>query len=464
MSKDGSDLRCGFTSLSPDFAETYDGAAARWVNVLKIGTQYGGNDNLALTLPTSFGDDKAPRLRLSEATIFSREGFVLPQQHKQHREYFRLMTGKDAVIDWLRRQGVRAEPSDPGRIADEVLGSLNGFWGSHLIADRDTLRLLDEMSKSVRRHNDGKIEEFPDRSVDVTRWKALVDRRAQQSLPRVALDGFIKANIFRLGLVLECPSCQKGNWFGIEALQLQLRCERCLKSFEFPQAGLNFKNTPWHYRVLGPFSVPDFAGGAYATVLALRAFAEGFGAHDVNLTYATGLNFTVDDQRPFEVDFTFWYQRRRMLDLEEEPVLVFGEAKSFAVELFKDHDVSRMRRLAEKFPGAFLVFATLKDALSDAEKAEIGQLAIWGRERLADRRPRAPVIVLTGLELFSSWHINESWKEHGGQHAKFVEPASVCLDNLWTLAELTQQLYLGLPSSYAHLRASVPGPASDTSE
>jgi hypothetical protein len=118
-----------------------------------------------------------------------------------------------------------------------------------------------------------------------------------------------------------------------------------------------------------------------------------------------------------------------------------------------------MRKLAERFPGAFLVFATLKDELSDAEKAEIGQLATWGRERLPDRRPRAPVIVLTGLELFS-WHINHSWEERGGRHAKFVEPARVCLDNLWTLAEFTQQLYLGLPDSYAHLRAPAPAQAA----
>jgi hypothetical protein len=344
-----------------------------------------------------------------------------------------------------------------------VFASLQGFWGSHLIADRETLRLLDKMSKSVRKHADGKIEEFPDRSVEVKCWKALVDRRAQRGLPRVDLEGFIKANIFRLGLVLECPNCQKGNWFGIEALQLQLTCERCLKIFEFPQAGLNFAKTPWHYRVLDPYSIPDYAGGAYATVLALRAFTVGFGAHDINLTYATGLNLTVDDQRPFEIDFTFWYQRRRILDLEEEPVLVFGEAKSFAAESIKEKDLSRMRKLAEKFPGAFLVFATLKDELSDAEKVAIGQLATWGREQLSDRRPRAPVIVLTGLELFSSWHIKHSWKEHDGRHAKFVEPPSVRLDNLWTLANFTQQLYLGLPDPFAHLRASVTHPASNTS-
>lgn len=46
VSKDGSDLRCRFTSLSPDFADTYHDAAARWVNVLKLGPQYGENETL----------------------------------------------------------------------------------------------------------------------------------------------------------------------------------------------------------------------------------------------------------------------------------------------------------------------------------------------------------------------------------------------------------------------------------
>jgi hypothetical protein len=115
-----------------------------------------------------------------------------------------------------------------------------------------------------------------------------------------------------------------------------------------------------------------------------------------------------------------------------------------------------MRKLGENFPGAFLV-ATLKDELSEVEKAEIGQLATWGRERLADHRPRAPVIVLTGVELFSDWYIEQSWKDGGGQRAKFVEPAYVRLDNLWTLAEMTQQIYLGLPSPYAHEIAAAGG-------
>jgi len=75
-----------------------------------------------------------------------------------------------------------------------------------------------------------------------------------------------------------------------------------------------------------------------------------------------------------------------------------------------------------------------------------------GRERLDDGRFRFPVIVLTGTELFGSWHLGHAWKEKGGQHARFAEPASLRLDNLSTLAELTQQLYLELPDPWADLR------------
>jgi hypothetical protein len=327
--------------------------------------------------------------------------------------------------------------------------------GVHIILDRDTITLLDEMSKSVRKYADGKLEEFPDRSMDVKKVERSYQAQSKYEIwPRgVSLNSFVDANILRLGLVLECTNCRKKNWFGIENLRQQLTCERCLKPYPFPQGSLNFVRTPWHYRVVGPYSVPKYAEGAYATVLALHVFAYRLGLDRAKLTYATGLNFKIGEANPFEVDFTFWYQRSRILDLEDEPVLVFGEAKSFAAESFKADDVERMRKLAEKFPGAFLVFAMLKDALSDTEKAEIGRLATWGRESV-DGSPRAPVIVLTGIELFSAWNIKSTWEELGGQWAKLVEPPAMHLDNLWTLAEITQQIYLGLPHPYAHLGAA----------
>ena len=137
-----------------------------------------------------------------------------------------------------------------------------------------------------------KLEEFPDRSADVKRWQDLLSRRS--SRPKgyrgaAALDQFIEANILRLGLELACTNCTKKNWVGIGDLKEQITCERCLKAFAFPQGSLNFKNTPWRYRVIGPFSVPNYAAGAYSTILALNVFARRLASDEPNMTYTTGL-------------------------------------------------------------------------------------------------------------------------------------------------------------------------------
>ena len=410
---------CQFRTLAPEMAPRFSFSFARWVNVLAF-NRYGRFDDLALTLPSSFTDLSQHRLRLAGTAMISREGWVLPQQHKDHGEYIRIPPGKQAITDWLGSRGVKAEPSDPGRIADQILSSLKGLWGVRTIADRDTLKLLDHMSKSVRKHADGKIEEFPDRAVEVKRWKDLMSRRAQSHFGGVSLEDFVEANILRLGLALQCPHCFKSNWFGIDNLRTTVTCERCLKSFGFPQGSLNFERTPWQYRVVGPYSVPNYAEGAYATVLALNVFARGLGGDHANVTYATGLNFRFGEDLPFEVDFRLWYQWRRLLEVPEEPVLVFGESKCFAVDSFKTADLDRMRKLSEMFPGAFLAFVTLKDELSDNERLEIGRLAMWGRERLPDGRPRSPVIVITGTEAFAEWNIEHTWKGLSDRRAQFA--------------------------------------------
>jgi hypothetical protein len=455
VSEDSSGPTCQFTSLAPDFSSMYGShSAARWVNVLKP-RSYGGHDALALTLPSSFANDRHRGLRLSDSTIVSREGFVLPQKYKHHREYFRLLTGQEAMISWLKQNGVDAQPSDPGRIADQILSSLKGFFGTNLLADPDTLKLLDKMSKSVKETTPGRIEEFPDRSMAVRSWINHIKTKQQSgshSFDGINLDAFIDANIFKLGLIVTCMHCRKENWFSIDHLTTQLTCERCLKAYPFPQASLDFQNSPWHYRVIGPYSIPNFAEGAYSTVLALSVFARRLGGGMPNLTYSTNLKCKVGNEDLCEIDFSFWYQRDRMFGREEEPALVFGEAKSFAIESFKENDVARMRNLAEIFPGAFMVFATLKDELSLDEITRIGDFAVWGRERLPNGWPRAPVIVLTAAELFCEWGVEHTWKEIGGQRAALLQSQNLHMDNLRTLADLTQQAYLGLPDPLAKFR------------
>jgi len=290
VSTEGRGPSVRFPTLSPDFVSVYGAGHTRWVNVLKF-RAYGTEEAFALTLPSSFSGRRSPRLRLGGVIVVSREGLVLPQKYKEFREYLDLMTGRQAIINWLGRTGVIAEPSDPGRIAEQVLGALGGFWGVYLLADRATLHLLDKMAKSARKHANGTVEEFLDRAADVREWEDLLARRGSaQFAGELTLDRFVKANILKLGIAIQCPNCMKQNWYGLGSLRDQLTCERCLKGFDFPQGSLNFRHTPCQYRVVGPFSVPAYASGAYATVLALHVFARNLESVPTQLTYATGLN------------------------------------------------------------------------------------------------------------------------------------------------------------------------------
>lgn len=115
-----------------------------------------------------------------------------------------------------------------------------------------------------------------------------------------------------------------------------------------------------------------------------------------------------------------------------------------------------MRLLAETFPGSILVFATMKDGkdLSKDEINRIRRIAYWGREYNKERNQiRAPVIVLTGTELFTAHYLQESWKTKGGKHEQIAAISSIGLDNLRTLADITQQLYLDMPSHSSWMQA-----------
>jgi hypothetical protein len=438
-----------FSSIAPSFVSSYSNAPFAWVNVLRFNSAH-DTSGLALDLPLDFDSDETQRWRLGNPLLSSREGLVLPQRFPKHGEYLELPTGRQAIILWLKQHGLTAELSNAGKVAEQVVGSFSyGLRGARLLAHRETIEELDAMAKSLRSFDDGSVEEYQDRTREASRWNSLLEKRRSTSLmgSSVSLDRFIEANILKLGLSIACPHCTNVNWFAIDNLRESLTCDRCRKEYPIPEGRLPFEKGTWRYRVVGPFAVPNFAEGAYSTILTLRVFLEtldtGFSS---SITYAPGLLLNDGEPSPIEVDFTLWYRRERMMDDLSETQVVFGECKSFATESFRDKDIERMRRVASRFPGAFLVFSVFKESLSESERQLIGELARWGRMRLDDGTQRAPVIVLTGTELFSDWYLSETWKKLVGIRQTLVERGHLHFDNLRTLADATQQSYLGLPS------------------
>jgi hypothetical protein len=147
--------------FEPDvFIETHDGLAA------EVGVVDGELD---------FGEPRTiPIVRFQIP--------ILTRCRGRSERAWSMSIGAEAVIAWLDEHGVKAIPSDSGRIAEQVLLSVGGIRGTTLLADRDTLRLLNDMAKSVRRYADRTI--VPDGRGDGAGSCRMVSAAAYSSLGR----------------------------------------------------------------------------------------------------------------------------------------------------------------------------------------------------------------------------------------------------------------------------------------
>ena len=215
-------------------------------------------------------------------------------------------------------------------------------------------------------------------------------------------------------------------------------CERCLKAFPFPQGDTRKQ---WKYHVTGLFSVLNFSEGAYCVVLTLNMFSHKLSgpSHGV-MTYTTGLNLK-HEQFDREVDFAFWHSESVTLGQRTEPRFVFGEAKSFAEEAVTDRDIDTLKRVADAVPGSIVVVSVLKPGFGNNEKTRLAEFTKWGW-KLIHGRPRAQVLLLTGIELFADFDVQMAWKNAVAPYTG--DPRYEGFDDLNTFAHTTQKIHLGL--------------------
>jgi hypothetical protein len=190
----------------------------------------------------------------------------------------------------------------------------------------------------------------------------------------------------------------------------------------------------WTYKTSGPFSVPDYADGAYAVLLTVEFFGERK-MHTLHTTPVLSFKGAAPQKGDIEADFALLWQET-MYGEKTDGVIV-GECKTYGE--FKDKDFARMRCLAEIFPGAILVFSTLWKSLNANEVTEITRIAKAGREHWKADRPINPVLILTGTELLAWQHPPYCWTDELRQ--KFGR-----IHGLLEICDASQQIYLGLPS------------------
>lgn len=442
-------------SLHPEFAEAF-GGKNRWANVVTL-RDLGFRSQLATTAPTDYRSPKfSPVRNGGEAPIPTTEGLTVFMKYKEIPQYWELADGSAAISQWLEKSGYKVRLTDAGRASQQVIQMLGGLHGVRSIAKAEIVKLLNGISRrpTMRSipHN-----EFLNKVNAAVKGDHWLDR---------ASEDLVASNAVELGMEVRCTKCASWSWYALRQLDNSVTCSLCLRQFRFPSIEPELrKGSRWAYRLIGPFALPDFANGGYAAALTLRFLSVVVGDADDGLTWSTGLELQLSENSKIEADIVCWRQRRRRFGIDHPTEIIFGEAKSFGrggslnpvlaaarlknEDVFTEEDVARMKALAERFPGSVLVLATMKHAkeLTKPELQRVRKLAEWGREYIrSTTKTRASVILLTGTELFSSYSLRSTWEELGGKHKELISPTHYHLEDLETLADFTQQLYLGLPS------------------
>ena len=341
-------------------------------------------------------------------------------------------------MKWLELKGWTVKLSSAGRIAKQMMQQLGGIRGADILAKEGIIKLLDSMNRS-----DGKS--LLEKTVR-GRIQAIENQQSifSKIVGRQILSQLITSNIFQLGMRIQCSVCTQSSWYSMKDADYVLQCPKCLESLSFPFAPKEIK---WAYRTIGPFSSSNQAHGAYTVLLTLRFFS--MFRFDGSVTTPL-LSFTAEKNGTnLEADLALFFQESRFLYPKTE--LIFVECKTF--KSFEEDDIERMINLGKQFPQAVLVFATLKESLSDDEKKLLKDVVNCSRENRKNKRPFNPIMVLTGTELISDTHFTLNWENTADIRGTFVHNIDPNIDFavgpriLLEFCEITQQIYLDMESS-----------------
>lgn len=412
-----------FQVLSPHFSQRYSFSTKRWANILTI-FHLNNNNNIATYLPHNTYDINWPFRNFSKVKI-NKEGWVYPQEHKNSKQSVSFLRNDDAFFEWFKNKGLNVYLSEAGQIAKQILDNINGIWGLYLIDDENSINFINNMSKGLGH------------STKIAQWQEMINKRKKNGAhSRVDLDSYVERNIIKLGLETDCLYCYTKNWHGLDEVSYKVKCARCLKEYNFPQAKIKPGNNNWKYRLIGPFATQNFAQGAYTSLLTIRFFT-WFWNRDTPSNYTTASNIKYKGKN-YEIDFAIWISNKRGHNINLEPKLIIGEAKSFGINAIQKKDLEHLKETAKLLPDSFLVISVLKETFSEDEKKLLKEFVEWSRKE-SSKGKKYWVILLTATELFNEF-LTSTWKNKGEPYSNHTNYHDV--STLESLSDSTLSIYL----------------------
>jgi len=356
-----SDTSVRFRSFLPAVADRggYHGAP-RCANEVTFSI-FGADQHFAEVFPKTPGENL--RRAISGIASFrdwrvGRNGLVKLVEYESS-EGRAIPAAESVFFAWLRDAGWRPKLSVPGLLGKEIYRRLEG--NPIVLKNKAVLDLLERMNGGRAGEDLGEKPISEGKELNVGEVK----QRLAGSPDGDNLHAYlISRGVFKLGSRVQCPRCQRNSWYSLENLSDTLRCPKCLNAFD---AIGNVAAPEWSYKTAGPFSVPRYADGAFAVLLTLEAI----GGERISSRRVTPvLSFVADaaDGRTIEADLAMLWEEE-ILGARSGGVL-FGECKTYG--LFTAKGFRRMRYLAATFPGAVLVFSTLRESLTAGEVRDQG--------------------------------------------------------------------------------------------
>ena len=256
------------------------------------------------------------------------------------------------MFGWLSDLGWNAKLSPPGLLAKQILRQLEG--NIHGLRSETLLGVLEHMNGGAVQR-DGKPARKQFVQPELERELEIGEVKSRLSASGAWYDHLVDKGVFRVGIRAQCPHCLRNSWFALQGLGERLNCPRCLR--EFPAIN-NLTLGKWMFKTAGPFSVPAYADGAYAVLLALDFFCRD-SLRTLRTTPLLSFKAEAPQKTALEADFALLWEES--VYGEERHGVIFGESKTYGE--FGAKDYARMGYLAKAFPGAVIVFSTLRKSL-----------------------------------------------------------------------------------------------------
>lgn len=265
---DPKELHTRYRALLPDLAlEFSNHGAPRCANEVTF-RFYGSEEHLAEVFPKPSGDNFARAISgfasFRDDWRVGRNGLVKLVAYDFY-ESRSIPAAQSIMFSWLTDLGWKPRLSTAGLLAKQIYRQLGG--DIHILTNESLLGLLEHMNGGMVRQDGRPITENDNK---LTQERHLPVGDVKSRLGGL-YDSVLSKNMFKLGLKMQCPHCVRHSWFSLESLKDLFVCPKCLSDFS-ALGNLEGKGATWCYKTTGPFSVPQYADGAYAILLSLEFF------------------------------------------------------------------------------------------------------------------------------------------------------------------------------------------------